>query len=193
MMTTIDTWLVALALAMDCFTVSITCGIIEGRRIWRGILTMAFLFGFFQAMMPLLGWTGIRFLAGYLESFDHWIAFGLLSILGVRMIHESYLPPESKHLNPLSWKTQIIFAFATSIDALAVGISFSCMGYRTIGSLAYPLVVIGIVSFMMAVIGNLLGIRYGEQVSKRLKPELLGGIILIFIGVKVLLSHLLGL
>lgn len=193
MMSTVDTWLVALALAMDCFTVSITSGIIERRRIWRAILSMGFLFGFFQAMMPLLGWFGIRFFADYIEAYDHWIAFGLLTILGVRMIHEAFLPPEQKHLDPLSLKTQVLFAIATSIDALAVGISFNCMGYKTVFSMAYPLVLIGLVSFFMSIIGNLLGVRYGEIVSKRLKPELLGGAILIFIGVKVLLSHLFGL
>lgn len=192
-MTTVDTWLMALALAMDCFTVSITCGIIERRCIWRAILSMSFLFGLFQALMPLLGWAGMRHFSHYIEAYDHWIAFGLLAVLGIRMIREAFLPPEKKHLNPLSIKTQVFFAIATSIDALAIGISFGCMGYSTIASMAYPLVAIGLVSFVMSVVGNLLGVRYGEAVSKRLKPELLGGTILIFIGIKVLLSHLYGL
>lgn len=191
-MTDLDIWLLAFALAMDCFAVSVTCGVIVGRKAWRPILSMALLFGLFQALMPLLGWLGIRLLAGYLESVDHWIAFGLLAFLGARMIRDAFLPEEQKHLNPRNMKTQVVFAFATSIDALAVGISFGCLNYTTIASLAYPLAAIGLVSFAMSVIGNLLGVRYGHWVERFLKPELLGGIILIGIGIKVLLSHLLG-
>lgn len=191
-MTDLDIWLLAFALAMDCFAVSVTCGVIVGRKAWRPILSMALLFGLFQALMPLLGWLGIRLLAGYLESVDHWIAFGLLAFLGARMIRDAFLPEEQKHLNPRNMKTQVVFAFATSIDALAVGISFGCLNYTIIASLAYPLAAIGLVSFAMSVIGNLLGVRYGHWVERFLKPELLGGIILIGIGIKVLLSHLLG-
>lgn len=191
-MTTLDVWFLAFALAMDCFAVSVTCGIIVGHRHWQSIVSMAFLFGLFQALMPLLGWLGIRSFTSYLESIDHWIAFALLAFLGGRMIRDSFLPEERKRLNPRSMKTQVVFAIATSIDALAVGISFGCLGYTTLNSLTYPLVAIGIVSFAMSFGGNLLGVRYGHWVENRLKPELLGGIILIVIGVKVLLSHLLS-
>lgn len=142
--------------------------------------------------MPFIGWLGTKHFAQYIEAFDHWIAFGLLAFLGIRMIKESFEDDEDKHFNPTKIKTQLVLAVATSIDALAVGISFACTGYTSIGELCFPLWAIGIVSFLFGVIGNLLGIRFGSSIRKRLKPDLFGGIILIIIGVKILLSHLLG-
>ena len=172
-MNQLDIWFLAVALAMDCFTVSIAGGIIIKRMVWPITLRMALLFGLFQAAMPLLGWLGISTFSHYLEEVDHWIAFGLLTFLGGRKL-----------------KTQLLLALATSIDALAIGISFACMGFRHISMLMSPLVIIGLVSFLLAIVGMLLGVKFGKPIERRLKPELLGGIILIIIGVKVLLSHL---
>ena len=93
------------------------------------------------------------------------------------MIRDAFLPAENHSLNPCKLKTQLLLALATSIDALAIGISFACMGF-------------GLVSFLLATVGMLLGVKFGKPIERRLKPELLGGIILIIIGVKVLLSHL---
>jgi putative Mn2+ efflux pump MntP len=191
-MNQLDIWLLALALAMDCFAVSIASGIIVKKRLWSMILSMALLFGIFQAAMPLIGWIGVSTFTSYLENIDHWIAFGLLAFLGGRMIRESFLPEEEQKINPRILKTQVILAVATSIDALAVGISFACTGFKDLRTLTYPLFVIGFVSFAMSVIGVLLGVKFGKPIAKKLKPELLGGIILIIIGVKVLISHLLG-
>ena len=191
-MNQLDIWFLALALAMDCFAVSIASGIIVKKRLWKMIISMALLFGIFQAVMPLIGWIGVSTFTSYLENIDHWVAFGLLAFLGGRMIREAFLPEEEQKIDPRLLKTQVVLAIATSIDALAVGISFACTGFNNIKVLAYPLFVIGLVSFIMAVTGVLLGVKFGKPIAKKLKPELLGGIILIIIGVKVLISHLLG-
>ena len=192
-MNQLDIWFLALALAMDCFAVSIASGIIVKKHLGKMMIRMAFLFGLFQAAMPLIGWLGESTFTSYLENIDHWIAFGLLAFLGGRMIRESFLPEEEKKIKPRKLKTQVVLAIATSIDALAVGISFACTGFSNIKMLTCPLLIIGFVSFVMSIIGVLLGVKFGKPITKKLKPELLGGVILIFIGIKVLLSHLYGL
>lgn len=197
-MSILELWLLAVALAMDCFTVSIVFGVLLRKIEWRTILVVAFLFGLFQAMMPLAGWLATNSFSSLIEDYDHWIAFGLLAFLGGRMIKESFSDEEeeeaeAKHINPRKLKTQLVFAVATSIDALAVGISFTCLGFNTISSLFLPLLIIGFVSLAFSIVGSLLGIRFGKGVEKRLKPELLGGIVLIIIGVRVLCEHLFGL
>ena len=198
-MSILELWLLAVALAMDCFTVSIVFGVLLRKIEWRPILVVAFLFGLFQAMMPLAGWLATNSFSSLIEDYDHWIAFGLLAFLGGRMIKESFSDDEeeeeaeAKHINPRKLKMQLVFAVATSIDALAVGISFTCLGFNTISSLFLPLLIIGFVSLAFSIVGSLLGIRFGKGVEKRLKPELLGGIVLIIIGVRVLCEHLFGL
>lgn len=187
-MSTLEIWLLAISLAMDCFTVSITSGIIMRRICWRTILTMSFFFGLFQGIMPLLGWFCASRFYHLIESFDHWIAFGLLAFLGIRMIKESFSDEDKCCFDPTLLKVVLALAVATSIDALAVGISFACTGMNTIGSILSPILIIGLVSFLMSVIGNLLGIYFGKHVNLRM--ELWGGIILIAIGIKILIEHL---
>ena len=133
-MSLIDIILLAVALAMDCLTVSIVSGVIEVKseevkdeKWW--IIRMAFLFGLFQAMMPLIGWLGISHFQQYMEAYDHWIAFTMLGFIGGRMVWESFNPDQEQHFNPRKLRTQLLLAIATSIDALAVGISFACTGY----------------------------------------------------------------
>lgn len=193
----LDIFLLAVALAMDCFTVSLVGGVLLGRRRWAVILRMSFLFGFFQALMPLLGWLLTNRFSGYIEAFDHWVAFALLAFLGVRMIlsglggEQDESPCQPPHpCDPAQLSTQLSWAVATSIDALAVGISLACTGYADLAALAFPLAVIGAVSMAFGVAGNLLGLRFGRTLSRRLRPELVGGIILIAIGLKILLNHL---
>ncbi len=182
--------LIALALAMDCFAVSVVCGVII-RQFQTGLmLRLAFLFGFFQAFMPLVGWALTSSFSSYLTAVDHWIAFGMLAFIGGKMILDSFKGEEEEHMNPRQWKTQLAMAVATSIDALAVGISYACTGYCTFGSIALPLGIIGLVSFLLSVLGFSLGVRFGDTVNKKMRPELLGGIILIGIGVKILIEHL---
>lgn len=196
MLSITDITLLSVALAMDCFTVSIVCGITCGRWMPRLMLQMSILFGLFQALMPLVGWLGTSLFSEYLEAVDHWIAFGLLAFLGGRMIRESIVEGkdvEEHHSTPSSLTTQLVLAVATSIDALAIGISFACTGYKTAADLTMPLFVIGLGSFFFSVVGCNLGIRFGIAIKRRLNPELFGGIVLVFIGVKLLLSHLLNL
>ena len=204
-MNLLDIILLAVALAMDCFTVSIVSGVIDHGD-WHNdsseakirvpvpviYLRMAFLFGFFQALMPLLGWLGISHFQAYMEAYDHWIAFGLLGFIGGKMIWESFGDEEDQHFNPNRLRTQLLLAVATSIDALAIGISFACTGFTELSQLTMPLLIIGIVSFLFSIFGYHLGRRFGKAITRRLKPELFGGIILVLIGLKILLSHLLG-
>ena len=189
-MNLLDIWMLAVALAMDCFTVSIVSGVIVRKWLWGMILRMAFLFGLFQAAMPLMGWLATNHFSEQLEAVDHWIAFGLLAFIGGKMVRESFGPEEEKQFNPQNLNTQLLLAVATSIDALAIGISFACTGYRAIEQIVYPLIVIGIVSFLFSLFGYLLGVRFGKSIARKLKPELLGGIILIVIGIKILITHL---
>lgn len=216
-MSLIDIILLAVALAMDCLTVSIVSGVIEltvdslqltddnsasdsglaskstvNCKLLTVNLRMAFFFGLFQAMMPLLGWLGISHFQQYMEAYDHWIAFSLLAFIGGRMVWESLHPEEEHHFNPRRLRTQLLLAVATSIDALAVGISFACTGYTTLRQLLLPIFIIGLVSFCFTLIGYQIGRHFGRSIALRLKPELIGGVILILIGVKVLLSHLFG-
>ena len=204
-MNLLDIILLAVALAMDCFTVSIVSGVIDHGD-WHNdsseakirvpvpviYLRMAFLFGLFQALMPLLGWLGISHFQTYMEAYDHWIAFGLLGFIGGKMIWESFGDEEDQHFNPRKLRTQLLLAVATSIDALAIGISFACTGFTELSQLIMPLLIIGIVSFLFSIFGYHLGRRFGKAITRRLKPELFGGIILVLIGLKILLSHLLG-
>jgi putative Mn2+ efflux pump MntP len=175
---------------MDCFTVSIMSGVILRRRLYAAILRMALLFGIFQALMPLLGWAGTAHFSQYLEAVDHWIAFGMLAFIGGKMMADSFKQKEDKSVNPRLLKTQLILALATSIDALAVGITYACTGYASAGSLVGPLSTIGVVSFLMSILGYRLGTRFGEAVNRRMRPELLGGIILVAIGLRILAEHL---
>jgi putative Mn2+ efflux pump MntP len=157
------------------------------------MIRLALLFGLFQAGMPLVGWLCTTWMAESIEAYDHWVAFGLLAFLGGRMIRDAFSDEEdAHHFDPSDWWTGIVLAVATSIDALAVGISFAVTGYATLASLLMPLVVIGLGSFLFSLLGHWLGRCFGAGIRRRLKPELLGGIILIAIGVKVLVTHLYG-
>lgn len=187
-MTNIEIWLLAISLAMDCFTVSITSGIIIRKICWRTGLIMSFFFGLFQALMPLIGWFSASRFYKFIEDFDHWIAFGVLTILGIRMIKEGFSDDDKCCFDPHKLKVILTMAVATSIDALAVGISFACTGMNTLASILTPILIIGFVSFILSIVGQLLGVYFGKRIN--LRSELLGGIILIAIGIKILLEHL---
>lgn len=191
-MTHPEALILAFALAMDCFAVSIASGIIMKRVKWQPMLLMATLFGLFQAVNPVVGWVGTDYCHNLIANFDHWIAFLILAFLGGRMVMESFKKEEKKNFNPESIKVIFTMAIATSIDAFAVGISFSCMGIKSWGELLFPLVAIGTVSFLLSIVGLFFGIKFGERYAQRLRAELWGGLILIAIGVKVLVEHTLG-
>ena len=190
-MTGLEIWLLAIGLAMDCLAVSIASGIILKRIQWRPMLVMAFFFGLFQAIMPLLGWLGASTFSHLIESVDHWIAFAILAFLGGRMIKESFKEEDGcQRFNPASLKVVITMAIATSIDALAIGVSFAFLGIKSCSSILYPVGIIGFVSFLMSLIGLIFGIRFGCGIARKLRAELWGGIILILIGTKILIEHL---
>jgi manganese efflux pump family protein len=180
-----DIILIAIGLAMDCFAVSIACGIAMKPFRWGPAFRVAFFFGLFQALMPLFGWLAGSTFQHLIETFDHWVSFGILVALGGRMIWENFfVHPDEKSLNPFKLKVVLTLALATSIDALAVGISFAFMRI----DLWLSIFMIGAASFLFASLGIFIGRRYGHRFN--IPAELFGGIVLIGIGVKILLEHL---
>jgi putative Mn2+ efflux pump MntP len=176
----------SLGLAVDCFAVSLASGAYLKKVKITQALKIALYFGGFQAGMALLGWIIGSGLHQWMILFDHWFAFGLLSLVGGKMIYEglSIHPEEEKQWDPLNIKTLLILAFATSIDALAVGFSV----FFTTTSLFTVLFCIGGVSFALSLLGAFLGEKFGHFFENRI--EIAGGIILIGIGIKILLEHL---
>lgn len=190
-MTVIELILLSIALAMDCFTVSITGGLAEKRIVMGTMLLTAFMFGLFQALMPALGWLGMSLFADAIQAWDHWIAFGLLAFLGVRMILDGLKSDdEEKTFDPSRFSTTLLMAIATSIDALAVGLSLGCSGYATFTSILLPLLIIGTGSFLFTILGFSIGACIGRKLN--FPVETAGGIILLGIGIKILLEHLLA-
>jgi len=177
---------IAFGLAMDAFAISITNGIsIRNIRISNALRIAAF-FGIFQAVMPLIGWLAGVNLRDFISGFDHWIAFGLLSLIGCRMIYESTkMDLGKKVINPLNVYVLLLLSVATSVDALAVGMSFAFLKILIVT----PIIIIGTVTFLLSFLGVFVGNRFGHFFEKRI--EIAGGLILIGIGVKILLRHLL--
>ena len=189
-MTITELILLSLGLAMDAFSVSVCKGLSMKKIDYRGAVVTALFFGVFQGGMPLIGYfLGSRFEA-FISRYSHWVAFTLLGFIGGKMIWDSFKEENESSLNPQDWFTGILLAVATSIDALAVGITYACTGYDSLQSLSFPLVIIGLVSFAFSVTGYLLGVRFGEKVNEKVRPELLGGLILLFIGLRILAEHL---
>jgi len=178
---------IAFALAMDAFAVSL--GMSTGLKGTTRIQTLrvAFHFGLFQFLMPILGWSVGQSVQKYIQAFDHWVAFGLLLFIGGKMIYESFgfRKKEKRYASdPTKGFSILLLSVATSIDALAVGLSLALLGVGII----YPAIVIGLVAFILTVIGMKMGSLLGNLVKKR--GELLGGIILIIIGLVILFEHL---
>jgi len=175
---------IAVALAMDCFAVSVTAGFTASKIKFKQVLLMALYFGGFQGLMPVFGWfAGVGF-AQIVSAFDHWIAFVLLAIIGVNMIRESFDKCSDTVIDITNHKTLFGLAVATSIDALVVGINFGLTG----GELILPSVIIAAVSFVLTIFGFYLGTRF--KAICKLNFELAGGVILILIGLKILIEHL---
>ena len=174
--------LIAVGLSMDAFAVSICKGLSLKNLKKRHAALVGLYFGGFQFLMPVLGWAlGYRF-EHVIVSVDHWIAFGLLTVIGVSMIREARHADELD--DDLGFKTMLLLALATSIDALAVGVTFAFLQVRILPAAS----LIGVTTFLLSVvgvyIGHLFGLRY------KAKAEIAGGVILIIIGVKILLEHL---
>ncbi len=180
--------LIAIGLSMDSLAVSITCGIILKQFQIKHIFRIALFMGLFQGVMPLIGWlAGISF-QKYINSYDHWIAFGLLVYLGGKMLYEGIFSKDddSKCFDPTRIVTLLGLAIATSIDALAVGLSFALLKIEVIE----PVIIIGITTFILSFIGAAFSSKFGHRIN--LKMEIIGGIILIGIGIKILVEHLIG-
>lgn len=187
-MTVPEILLLSVALAMDCMSVSVTCGIIQ-KRMGGQAWAMAFLFGFFQAMMPLIGWFAGSAFSRQIEAYDHWVVFGLLLLIGGKMIWDGFSGDKAlPKFNPSSAVVLLTLSVATSIDAMAVGFTFVGMGIRTFASLLFPLLSIGLCSLALSLFGKYIGVKLGRAFDW--PAEQLGGVILIFIGLKVLLQHL---
>lgn len=188
-MSILDLILLSVALAMDCFTVSITSGLIQRRVVVRTMLITALMFGLFQGLMPMIGWAGMSRFSGVIEHWDHWIAFGLLLFLGGSMVLSGFKSDEDeKSFDPSRFSTTVTMAIATSIDALAVGLTFGCAGYTTLSSIILPVVIIAAGSFLFTLAGFLIGAYAGRKIN--FPVEIIGGLILIGIGTKILIEHL---
>ena len=182
-MDTLSLLIISIGLGMDAFAVSITCGVSIEELKKRHAVRVALAFGLFQAVMPVAGWLlGLGF-RGLIESIDHWVAFVLLAFVGGKMLWEARHECKKKS-NPLDWHVLLVMSVATSIDALAVGLTFAVLQI----SIVTPVLVIGLVTFLMSGTGVFLGDRTGKFVGKRV--DIAGGLILIAIGLKILIEHL---
>jgi len=177
--------LLAVGLAMDAFAVSICKGLAMKKPRIRAIVIIGLWFGLFQAIMPVIGYYLGTSLYQYISQFDHWIAFILLLVIGLNMIRESLTSEDEEGIDDnISFKVMLILAIATSIDALAVGISLAMDG----SGILVPAVIIGVITMAISMVGVKIGSIFGDKYCN--KAEFVGGVILILIGFRILLSHL---
>ena len=182
-----DIIFIAVSLSMDAFAVAVCKGACMAKVKVKECFLIALFFGLFQALMPLMGWLiGTQF-EQYITSFDHWIAFGLLGFIGMKMIQEARSGEDACEVcAPLSLRELIVLSVATSIDALAAGIVLAIEKV----SILMPVLVIGINTFTLSLLGSLMGNKVGAKFKN--KAQIVGGIVLILIGVKILIEHLKG-
>lgn len=179
---------IALALAMDAFAVSISYGCSPVKMSFKNTFTIALFFGAFQAFMPVIGWFSGRLFEQMIKSWDHWIAFALLAVIGIKMIIEGLKNHSAEDAcdvqKDLGYRKLFVLSVATSIDALAVGLGLSLINY----AIAVPAVIIGTVTFAISFTGVRMGCRLQHLLGRRV--EIFGGAILVFIGLKILFEHL---
>jgi len=177
---------VALGLAMDAFAVAIATSIALGDVSRRQTFRLAFHFGLFQALMPVIGWSAGRTVADHIQAWDHWVAFAILAVIGLRSIIRAFSDhkEERQHDDPTRGLSLIMLSVATSIDALAVGLSFAMLRV----DIWYAVLVIGMVAGGMTVLGLALGTRIGALFGRRM--EAIGGLVLVAIGIKILVEHI---
>ncbi len=192
-MRVVELLLVAIGLSMDAFAVSVCQGLKMRKVKYKDSLIIALFFGGFQAAMPVIGWALGKQFERYITSVDHWIAFALLGIIGINMVREALKKEDAEcevckdvtnDDKTLDLKELTMLAVATSIDALAVGITFAFLKVDIVPAASF----IGIITFLVSLVGILIGKIFGARYKN--KAELLGGIILILIGLKILLEHL---
>ena len=175
---------ISIGLAMDAFAVSVCKGLSMKKINWKNAIIIALYFGVFQAFMPILGYILGTSFNEVVKNVDHWIAFILLLAIGLNMIKESRDDELEKRNDKIDFKTMVVLAIATSIDALAVGITFAFLETNVMLSV----IIIGIITFILSIIGVKIGNKFGDKFQN--KAELTGGIILILIGLKILLEHI---
>ncbi len=181
--------LLGVALSMDAFAVAVCKGLAMRKIDRHYAVIIALYFGFFQALMPVIGWAGGSYFKSAIESYDHWVAFGLLADIGGKMIWEALHPEETESAEksdrlPVDHKELLILAVATSIDALAVGIALAIEDVRIVPAA----LLIGCTTFALSFLGVAAGNRFGSRYEQ--KAQIAGGTVLVLIGVRILLEHL---
>ncbi|MFA5400526.1 MAG: manganese efflux pump MntP family protein [Dehalococcoidia bacterium] len=184
----LSVFLIAIALSADCFAVALSASVTAKNPSRLQVLRVAAMFGLFQALMPVLGWLAGQTVVKFIASYDHFVAFALLAVVGGRMIWESFhhKKEHDKQTDVTRGWMLLTLAVATSIDALAVGLSLAFIEVH----IAVAGITIGVVAFIATIIGFLLGKRAGDLIGRW--AETIGGIVLIGIGLRILISHLLG-
>ena len=176
--------ILSIGLSMDAFAVAMCKGLSMKKMSWKKAIVIALYFGIFQAVMPLIGYgLGIKFQQS-IANIDHWIAFILLTIIGINMLKEIWSEAESESNDNIDFKSMIVLAIATSIDALAIGITFAFLKCNIV----FSVTCIGIITFLLSLIGVKIGNIFGAKYEK--KAQLVGGLILILLGIKILVEHL---
>lgn len=183
-MSFIELLLTAIGLSMDAFAVSVSQSLTAPNFKKIDALKFGIFFGGFQALMPLIGWLFGNLFSSYVEAIDHWVAFILLGYIGIKMILDATVLKDEEKSGELNLKLLLVLAFATSIDALAVGVSFAFMKMNIVTSV----ITIGITTFILCPIGALLGKKIGGKLGE--KAQIIGGIILVIIGTNILIQHL---
>ena len=182
-MNLLEIFLISIGVAMDAFAVAICKGLAIKKINMKKAIIIGLYFGIFQALMPTLGYLLGTAFKDFIFKIDHWIALLLLSSIGINMIKESFNKDDSYN-DSLEISTMLVLSIATSIDALAVGITFACLKVNII----FPAIIIGIITCIISIIGTLIGKKFGNKLDS--KAEIFGGTILILLGIKILLEHL---
>jgi len=177
-------FLLAIGLSFDTFAVSVSCGLIEKDIRFLRASRIAIIFAIFQAIMPIAGWLLGLSVKKYIIRVDHWIAFGLLFFVGIKMIYESFKNDEERNFNPQDIKVILFLSIATTIDAFVIGITLAFLNVKLLLTTS----IIGAVTYLASMLGILFGKNLGTHFGKKI--EIVGGLILIAIGIKLLLEHL---
>lgn len=180
----IEILLISIGLAMDAFAVSVCKGLAMKKMSWKKAIIIGLYFGIFQAVMPVIGYFLGTTFERFITNVDHWVAFILLVGIGINMVKEAFDKESENRNDNVDVKTMLVLSIATSIDALAIGITFACLKIHIV----MPVITIGLITFIISVIGVKIGNRCGDKYEK--KAEIMGGVILILLGIKILLEHL---
>ncbi len=180
----IEILLISIGLAMDAFAVSVCKGLAMKKMSWKKAIIIGLYFGIFQAVMPVIGYFLGTTFERFITNVDHWVAFILLVGIGINMVKEAFDKESENRNDNVDVKTMLVLSIVTSIDALAIGITFACLKIHIV----MPVITIGLITFIISIIGVKIGNRFGDKYEK--KAEIMGGVILILLGIKILLEHL---